>query len=54
MLESDVTAEKMYAKVMDMLCDDSRRAEISRALKGLVRTDSADAICDIVEEITRK
>jgi UDP-N-acetylglucosamine--N-acetylmuramyl-(pentapeptide) pyrophosphoryl-undecaprenol N-acetylglucosamine transferase len=54
MLEKDVTAEKMYAQVMELLGDDSRRAEMSKALKGLVRTDSADAICDIVEELIAK
>ena len=54
MLESEVTAEKMYAQVMELLRDDSRRASMSGALKGLVRTDSADAICDIVEELIRK
>jgi hypothetical protein len=44
----------MYAQVMQLLDDDNRRTEITRALKRLVRTDSADAICDIVEEITCK
>ena len=54
MLESEVTAEKMYDQVMELLRDDSRRGSMSSALKGLVRTDSADAICDIVEELIRK
>ena len=54
MLESEVTAEKMYAQVMELLADESRREKMSGALKGLVRTDSADAICDIAEEIIRK
>ena len=54
MLESEVTAEKMYAQVMELLNDNARRESMSRALKGLVRTDSDDAICDIVEELIRK
>ena len=54
MLESEVTAEKMYAQVMELLGNDSRRSEMSGALKGLVRTDSADAICDIIEELIQK
>ena len=54
MLESDVTAEKMYDTVMALLNDDARRAEMSGALKGLVRTDSADAICEIIEELLAK
>ena len=53
-LEKEVTAEKMYDQVMELLRDDSRREAVSGALKGLVRTDSADAICDIVEELIRK
>ena len=44
----------MYAQVMELLGDDNRRAEITNALKGLVRTDSADAICDIMEELIQK
>ena len=54
MLEREVTAEKMYAQVMELLKDDARRAEMSAALKGLVRTDSADAICAIIEELVQK
>jgi UDP-N-acetylglucosamine--N-acetylmuramyl-(pentapeptide) pyrophosphoryl-undecaprenol N-acetylglucosamine transferase len=54
MLENEATAEKMYAQVMELLRVDSRRGEMSRALKGLVRTDSSDAICDIVEELIQK
>ena len=54
MLENEVTAEMMYEKVMELLRDDDRRSGMSQALKGLVRTDSADAICDIVEELVQK
>ena len=54
MLESEVTAERMYGKVMELLRDDDRRAGMSRVLKSLVRADSADAICDIVEELVQK
>ena len=54
MLEGQVTAEKMYAQVMQLLGDDARRTEMCKSLKGLVRTDSADAICDIIEELVQK
>jgi UDP-N-acetylglucosamine--N-acetylmuramyl-(pentapeptide) pyrophosphoryl-undecaprenol N-acetylglucosamine transferase len=54
MLEKDVTAEKMYAQVMELLGDESRRVDMTKALKNLVRTDSADAICAIVEELIEK
>jgi UDP-N-acetylglucosamine--N-acetylmuramyl-(pentapeptide) pyrophosphoryl-undecaprenol N-acetylglucosamine transferase len=54
MLEKDVTPEKMYAEVMALLGDDSRRSETARKLKGLVRADSTDAICEIIEELIQK
>ena len=54
MLESEVNAEKMYEQVMALLRNDSRREQMSGALKNLVRTDSTDAICDIVEELIQK
>ena len=54
MLEKEVTAEKMYAQVMELLNDEDRRSEITRGLKSLVRTDSADAICDIIDELIQK
>ena len=54
MLEGEVTPEKMYALVTELLSDDGRRVEMAKALKGLVRTDSADAICEIVEELIQK
>ena len=54
MLEKDVTAEKMYAEVMALLGDDSRRSKTARKLKGLVRADSTDAICEIIEELIQK
>ena len=54
MLEGEVTSEKMYALVTELLSDDGRRVEMAKALKGLVRTDSADAICEIVEELIQK
>ncbi len=51
MLEKDVTAEKLYAQIRALLADDDRRSEMRNALKNLVRTDSTDCICDIVEEL---
>ena len=54
MLESDVTPEKMYAQVMELLNDPDRREDMRFALKGLVRADSAERICDIIEELIQK
>jgi hypothetical protein len=39
---------------MALLGDDSRRSETARKLKGLVRADSTDAICEIIEELIQK
>jgi UDP-N-acetylglucosamine--N-acetylmuramyl-(pentapeptide) pyrophosphoryl-undecaprenol N-acetylglucosamine transferase len=53
-LEKDCTAEGMYALVMELLQDEARRDEMSRNLHTMVRLDSTDRICDIVEELIRK
>ena len=52
--EADVTPEKLYGQVLELLGDDARREKMSAALRGLVRTDSADAIGDIVEQLIGK
>lgn len=49
--EAEITPEKLYEQVTELLGDDERRAKMSRALRGLVRTDSADAIADIIQEL---
>ena len=53
-LEKDCTPEKMYEQVKSLLEDAKRREEMSKALRSLVRTDSADRICDIVEELAKR
>jgi UDP-N-acetylglucosamine--N-acetylmuramyl-(pentapeptide) pyrophosphoryl-undecaprenol N-acetylglucosamine transferase len=53
-LEKDCSAEKMYGLVKELLADENRREEMSRALRMLVRADSADRICSIVEELAAR
>lgn len=53
-LEKDCTPEKLYTEINALLADDSRWAEMSRKLHEMVRIDSTERICDIVEELTRK
>ena len=53
MLESDVTPDKLYAEIASLLADDARRASMSAALKGMVRADSAEAICEIIEQMLK-
>ncbi len=53
-LEKDVTPEKMYAQINALLDNPDRREDMHFALKGLVRADSAERICDIIEELIQK
>ena len=53
-LEKDCTSEKMYALVTELLADAARREEMSRNLRQMVRLDSTQRICDIVEEIAHR
>lgn len=53
MLEKDCTAQKLYEQVKSLLASDERREQMSRALLSMVRTDCAEQICAIVEELTR-
>ena len=53
-LEKDCTSEEMYALVKELLADEARREEMSRKLHEMVRLDSTERICDIIEEITKR
>ena len=52
-LEKDCTPEKIYELVSRLMKDADRRAEMADALRGLVKSDSAQRICDIVEELAK-
>ena len=52
-LEKDCTPEKMYELVKNILDDENRRKEMTAALHTLVKMDSADRICDLVEELAK-
>jgi UDP-N-acetylglucosamine--N-acetylmuramyl-(pentapeptide) pyrophosphoryl-undecaprenol N-acetylglucosamine transferase len=53
-LEKECTPDKMYTLVKDLLADEGRRAEMSRKLHEMVRLDSTQRICDILEELTQR
>ena len=53
-LEKDCTPETMYALVKELMDDEDRRAEMSRKLHEMVRLDSTERICDIVEALAKK
>lgn len=52
-LEKDCTPEKMYALVKELLADEARRNAMSAHLREMVRLDSTERICDIVEELLK-
>ena len=52
-LEKDCSPEKMYELVTALLAEESRRQEMTKALHSLVKSDSAQRICDIVEELAK-
>lgn len=54
LLEQDCTPEILYAQIQGLLVDDARREEMSRALRAMVKPDSAERICDIAEELAGK
>ena len=54
LLEKECTAAVMYGEVKKLLSDADRRGEMNQALRSLVRTDSAERICDIAEELAKK
>ena len=53
-LEKDCTPEVLYAEVQGLLVDEQRRETMAKALRGMVKIDSAERICDIVEELAKK
>ena len=52
-LERDCTPEILYAEVQGLLVDELRREEMSKSLRGMVKIDSAERICDLVEELAK-
>ena len=56
LLEKDCTPQAMYAKIKEILSDSQLRDRMSTALRGTCVLDSAERICDILEELaaTRK
>lgn len=54
LLEKECTPEKLYGLIRELLEDNRRREEMSRKLHGMVRLDSTERICDIVEELMGK
>ena len=52
-LEKDCTAEKIYGEITTILTDKKRAQAMSEALRGLVKVDATERICDILEELAK-
>lgn len=53
MLEKDCTAQALYDQIRTLLADAPRREEMSRRLHAMVRLDSTERICDIVQSLCK-
>ncbi len=51
--EKECTPEKIYETVKNLLENNARREDMSAALRGLVVLDSAERICDILQELKK-
>lgn len=54
LLEKDCTAQRVYDEINRLLSDDALRAQMTAGLHSLVKQDSADRICDMVEQLAKR
>ena len=54
LLESQCTPQILYEKLLDLLQDSEARKKMSAALRKGMIFDSAERICDLVEELSAK
>ena len=54
LLEKDCTAQRLMEQLQGILSDPQRAQEMSAALKSNVILDSAERICDILEQLSAK
>ncbi len=53
-LESECTAQKLYDTIMELLSNERKRETMKQALHGFVVLNSADRICDIMEQLIKE
>ena len=51
--EADCTAQRLYDEIQGLLRDPERRENMAKRLREIVRLDSTERICGIVEALTR-
>lgn len=54
MPESECTAQKMYSTIMELLSNPERCSRMSASLRGMAVLDSAEKICDIIENLCKR
>ena len=54
LLEKDCTPRKLYELIQSLLADEEGRKQMSRKLHAMVRLDSAEKICGIVEKLSKR
>lgn len=52
-VERECSPEKVYKEIRALLADEARRKEMGSNLRSMVRLDSTDRICDIVESLIK-
>ena len=53
LLEKDCTAQRLYQEIQGILSDPQRQAAMGTALRGACVLDSAERICNIMEELAK-
>ena len=51
--EGECTAQTLYTQLKSLVAEDGRRQQMTAALRGMAVPDSAERICDILEELIR-
>lgn len=51
--EEECTPQRLYDEIQSLIQDPERRENMRRTLRTMVRLDSAERICDIVEELAK-
>ena len=52
--ETECSAQKIFDQINALMQDEPRRKEMSQALRSMVILDSAERICDILEELIKR
>ena len=54
MLEQDATPEKLYGQITELLADTNKYNAMRKALYGICVPDSAERLCAVMEQLTKK